>query len=205
MINRCKKEKAMIKKEFNWEKFLSNKTIGVHCSTEEQAIDFCKQMHEHELRWRDGESYLEDISWQTHKEDTCYFSDGCRSDLAYPKKAGYKILEWSSYMSMEHQEALKFLLNQGYVVVHEDDTLSKVERNENGDLILSGEVHCCFFADIQGDLSIKNHDGGMIKEIYGYSDSKRDAYRLSLEGRNCIWERGPLKEFDEKEFIYESR
>ena len=44
--------------EFNWEEFISNDKIAVHCATEEQAKDFCKQMHGHGLEWADGESYL---------------------------------------------------------------------------------------------------------------------------------------------------
>lgn len=30
----------------------------VHCKTEEEAKDFCKQMHEHGMKWCNGESYL---------------------------------------------------------------------------------------------------------------------------------------------------
>ena len=39
-------------KEFNWSEFKdTNNIIAVHCKTEEEAKDFCKQMHEHGMRW----------------------------------------------------------------------------------------------------------------------------------------------------------
>lgn len=38
-------------KQFNWEEFKDgNNKIAVHCKTEEEAKDFCKQMHEHGLK-----------------------------------------------------------------------------------------------------------------------------------------------------------
>ena len=83
--------------KFNWEEFLSNDKIAVHCRTEEQAIDFCKQMHEHGLEWIDHQSYLKDTSWKTYKEETVYEGDGCFANLGYYKNNNYTILEWSDY------------------------------------------------------------------------------------------------------------
>ena len=83
--------------EFNWEEFLSNDKIAVHCSTEEQAIDFCRQMHEHGLEWIDGQSYLKNTSWETYKEKTAYEADGTFANLQYYTENGYTILEWSDY------------------------------------------------------------------------------------------------------------
>lgn len=38
-------------KKFNWEEFKDkNNKITVHCKTEEEAKDFCKQMHEHGMK-----------------------------------------------------------------------------------------------------------------------------------------------------------
>lgn len=36
-------------KQFDWERFKTEK-IAVHCKTEEEANDFCKKMHEHEMK-----------------------------------------------------------------------------------------------------------------------------------------------------------
>ena len=88
----------MVQKEFNWEEFLSrNNNIAVHCSTVEQAIDFCKQMHEHGLKWKGGQSYLELTYWRVHKEETVYEGDGSYADLEYYTDNNYIILEWSDY------------------------------------------------------------------------------------------------------------
>lgn len=83
--------------EFNWEEFLSNNKIAVHCSTEEQAKDFCKQMHEHGLEWCSGESYLELTEWKVYKEGTAYESDGYFAKVKYYTEKNYTILEWSDY------------------------------------------------------------------------------------------------------------
>ena len=83
--------------KFNWEEFLSNDKIAVHCSTEEQAKNFCRQMHERGLKWRDGQSYLKNTSWETYKEETAYEGDGCFASLGYYKNNNYTILEWSDY------------------------------------------------------------------------------------------------------------
>ena len=83
--------------KFNWEEFLSNDKIAVHCSTEEQAIEFCRQMHEHGMEWRDGQSYLKLTNWKTYKENTVYEGDGTFADLQYYTKNNYTILEWSDY------------------------------------------------------------------------------------------------------------
>ena len=83
--------------EFNWEEFLSNDKIAVHCSTEEQANDFCKQMHEHGMTWNNGESYLENTNWNRSEKKQCYTGYGTYSNLEYYKNNNYTILEWSDY------------------------------------------------------------------------------------------------------------
>ena len=44
-------------KKFNWEEFkYKNNKIAVHCKTEEEAKDFCNQMHEHGIgEWKNEE------------------------------------------------------------------------------------------------------------------------------------------------------
>lgn len=45
---------------FNWDEFKNkDNKIAVHCKTEEEAIDFCKRMHEHGMKWCTGKSYME--------------------------------------------------------------------------------------------------------------------------------------------------
>jgi hypothetical protein len=84
--------------EFNWEEFISSNNIAVHCATEEQATDFCKQMHEHGLKWNTGEqSYLKKTYWKAYRKETCYTGYGTYADLEHYKNNNYTILEWSNY------------------------------------------------------------------------------------------------------------
>lgn len=83
--------------EFNWEEFLTNDKIAVHCSTEEQAKDFCRQMHEHGTEWSDGQSYLVTTLWEFYEKKTCYHADGTISTTEYCTEYDYTILEWSDY------------------------------------------------------------------------------------------------------------
>lgn len=36
---------------FNWDEFKEGK-FAVHCKTEEEEVDFCKQMHEHGMKYK---------------------------------------------------------------------------------------------------------------------------------------------------------
>ena len=83
--------------EFNWEEFISNDKIAVHCKTEEQAKDFCRQMHEHGLEWNFGQSYLQKTYWNIDEDNTCYTGHGTYSSLEYFENNNYTILEWSDY------------------------------------------------------------------------------------------------------------
>lgn len=59
-LDRAKDSEVEKMKKFNWNEFKNTgNRIAVHCKTEEEAVDFCKQMHEHGMKWRDGNSYLE--------------------------------------------------------------------------------------------------------------------------------------------------
>lgn len=97
------KLKAKLKKEFNWEEFKDvNNKIAVHCKIEEEAKDFCKQMHVHGMAWCDGVSYLDDTHFNINKKETAYSANGCFCYVNHYKLKGYKILEWSDYMTIEN-------------------------------------------------------------------------------------------------------
>lgn len=89
-------------KQFNWEEFKDkNNKIAVHCKTEEEAKDFCKQMHEHGMKWLNRLSYINNTCYGTYKMDTCYTGCGTYSDCDLYKEKDYTILEWSDYMKKE--------------------------------------------------------------------------------------------------------
>jgi len=87
-------------KQFNWEEFKNkNNNIAVHCKTKEEADDFCRQMHEHDMRWCDGDSYLETTHWEKHKEHIAYTNRGTFGSEDCYRALGCTILEWSDYMN----------------------------------------------------------------------------------------------------------
>lgn len=110
-------------KKFNWDEFKNkDNKIAVHCKTEEEAVDFCKQMHEHGMKWCNGESYLKNTKYNAHNEGTCYYGSGEYSSRDFAKKYNYKILEWSDYMQKEFTKAD---LKDGMVVEYNDNCFGK--------------------------------------------------------------------------------
>ena len=52
-------------KKINWDEFKNkDNKIAVHCKTEEEAKDFCRQMHEHGMKWCTGNSYMEKTNYK---------------------------------------------------------------------------------------------------------------------------------------------
>ena len=93
-------------KKFNWDEFKNkDNKIAVNCKTEEEAKDFCRQMHGQGMKWCTGDSYLENTSYNVHNEGTCYYGIGEYSSRVYAEKYNYKILEWSDYMQKEFTKA----------------------------------------------------------------------------------------------------
>lgn len=105
-------------KKFNWDEFKNkDNRIAVHCKTEEEAKDFCEQMHEKGMRWSDGETLLENTVWYVHGEKTCYVYGVSFSHYRWAKKKGHRILEWGDYMQKEFTKAD---LKSGMVVEYRD-------------------------------------------------------------------------------------
>lgn len=110
-------------KKFNWDEFKDEKNnIAVHCKTEEEAKDFCKQMHGQGMKWHNGESYLKNTIYDMFNERTCYYGDGKYSSLDFAEKCNYKILEWDDYMQKEFTKAD---LKDGMVVEYNDNCFGK--------------------------------------------------------------------------------
>ena len=106
-------------KKFNWEDFKNTRNIAVHCKTEKEAKDFCKQMHKHGMTWSSRRSYLVYTYYEEYKEQSCYTNYGFVVTCNFCKENGYKILEWSDYMQ---KEFTKDDLKDGMVVEQRDRT-----------------------------------------------------------------------------------
>lgn len=105
-------------KKFNWKEFKNkDNKIAVHCKTEEEAIDFCKQMYKHGMVWASGCSYLSYTRYEVYRDKTCYAGNGGYQSYDYSEKYKYKILEWSDYMQKKFKKAD---LRDGMVVEYRD-------------------------------------------------------------------------------------
>lgn len=147
-------------RKFNWKEFKNkDNKIAVHCKTEEEAIDFCKRMHEHGMKWCTGKSYMEKTNYEDYKGETCYIGFGMFSSYRYYNSEGYEILEWSDYMNKEFTKAD---LKDGMVV----------EQGNGNRYLLLGEtfVNKSGYNQIAGyeyDLKWKGgYAGGDIVRVY---------------------------------------
>lgn len=156
-------------RKFNWDEFKDeDNKIAVHCKTEEEAKDFCKRMHEHGMKWRDGDSYLEHTEYGRYLSKTCYTGDGGFASCVFCESEGYKILEWSDCMNKEFTKAD---LRDGMVVE---------QRDGNMYLVLAGmAVRKGRRNRIDGytdDLKWEGYTGGDIVKVY----------RITPESLGCI-------------------
>ena len=156
-------------KKFNWDEFKNkDNKIVMHCKTEEEAKDFCRQMHGQRMKWRNGESYLKNTNYDMHNEGTCYYGDGEWSSLDIAKNYNYKILEWSDYMQKEFTKAD---LEDGMVVE---------QRDGNMYLVLAGKAvrkgRCNHIDGYTDDLKWEGYTGGDIVKVY----------RITPESLGCI-------------------
>ena len=156
-------------RKFNWDEFKNKyNKIAVHCKTEEEAKDFCRQMHGQGMKWRDGDSYLELTEYGKYLDETCYTgvrSFGC---CDFAEKYNYKILECGDYMQ---KNFTKSDLKDGMVVE---------QRDGNMYLVLTGKAvrkgGCNHIDGYTDDLKWEGYTGGDIVK----------AYRITPESLECI-------------------
>lgn len=181
-------------KKFNWEAFKNTENkIAVHCKTEEEAKEFCRRMHEHGMKWCDGESYLKNTNYNVYHERMCYHGNGEYSNYNFAEKCNYKILEWSDYMQKEFTKAD---LKDGMVVE---------QRDEGMYLVLAGTAvrkdgwnNIGGFAD---DLKWEGYAGGDIIKIYRIIPESLGSIEEALIKSNLelIWERKEPKKMTVEE------
>ena len=181
-------------KKFNWDEFknIGNK-IAVHCKTEEEAVDFCKQMHEHRMKWCNGESYLKNTNYNAHNKGTCYYGNGEYSSRVFAEKYNYKILEYGDYMQ---KEFTKSDLKDGMVVEQRDGEMY---------LVLAGMVvrkrGYNRIGDYDDDLKCAGYTGGDIVKVYRITPGSLGCVehvfiKCNLE---LIWERKEPKKMTAEE------
>lgn len=180
-------------KEFNWEEFkYKNNKIAVHCKTEEEAKDFCNQMHEHGMKWGDGDSYLENINYNKYLGKTCYSNSCLYGGYDFYEQIGYTILEWSDYMKVGNKEFTKADLKDGMVVEYRKGNRFLVF----GHKLLSSN-YFDFTNNIADDLTDKKYKDKDFDIMKVYKVNIENVKRLSdilkHENLELIWERIEVK------------
>lgn len=182
-------------KKFNWDEFKgADNKIVVHCKTEEEAKDFCRQMHGQGMKWCTGDSYLENTNYNVHNEGTCYYGIGEYSSRVYAEKYNYKILEWSDYMQKEFTKAD---LEDGMVVEYRSKSYGR--RLVIGDMLIGAEgSHRLIYynEDLIDTTGDKDFD---IMRIYKIQHVSRFNEILRYSNLELIWERKEPKKMTVEE------
>lgn len=179
-------------RKFNWDEFKNkDNKIAVHCKTEEEAIDFCKQMYKHGMKWNGGFSYLDYTNYRIYREGTCYIAKGEYCFKNYYEKRGYTILEWSDYMQ---EEFTKSDLKDGMVVKHRNGdkrmVISEALIGENG----YADQNC-----FREDLTHRYFKDLDIVGVYAIQEYNNFADMLSDYNLELIWERKEPKKMTVEE------
>lgn len=180
-------------RKFNWDEFKdADNKIAVHCKTEEEAVDFCKQMHEHGMKWNGGFSYLDYTNYRIYREGTCYIAKGKYCFKNYYEKRGYTILEWSDYMQ---KNFTKSDLKDGMVVEYNDNSFGK--RLVVGDFLI-GEDGYADLGDYNENLKNVVSDLEIVRvyKIKCMGKISSIMYDVNLE---LIWERKEPKKMTVEE------
>ena len=180
-------------KKFNWDEFKNkDNKIAVNCKTEEEAVDFCKQMHEQGMKWRGEYSYLDYTNYYIYAESTCYTAEGKYCHENYYKKRGYTILEWSDYMQ---KNFTKSDLKDGMVVEYNDNSFGK--RLVVGDFLI-GEDGYADLGDYNENLKNVVSDLEIVRvyKIKRMGKISSIMYDVNLE---LIWERKEPKKMTVEE------
>lgn len=179
-------------KQFNWEEFLyKNNNIAVHCKTEEEAKDFCKQMHEHGLKWCSGDLYMEKTNYYAYSDKICYYADGKYSDLDYAWEKYYKILEWSDYMKKEFTKAD---LKDGMVVAYANGKRRLVLNN-----FLIGKDGYFDLSNYSENLKDKNSSDRDIVRVFKINIVTTLDHIFHTGNLELIWERTEIKHMTPEE------
>lgn len=172
-------------KKFNWDEFKNTgNKIAVHCKTDEEAKDFCKQMHGQGMKWCTGDSYLENTNYNVHNEGTCYYGIGEYSSRDFAEKYNYKILEWSDYMQ---KEFTKKYLKSGMVVEYGDESLGR--RVVIGDFLVGKDGYARLENYEHNLINRERIDGMDIVKVYKIKQGYPFGRIMEDHNLELIWER----------------
>ena len=179
-------------KKFKWKEFKNKyNKIAVYCKTEEEAKDFCKQMHEHGMKWCNGKSYLKNTNYMRN-EGTCYYGNREYSTRDFAEKYNYKILEWSDYTN---KEFTKSDLKDGMVVKYNDNCFGK--RLVIGGFLI-GEDGYADLGDYNENLKSMASDLEIVR-VYKIKRMGKFSSIMKNHNLELIWERKEPKKMTVEE------
>lgn len=153
----------------------------MHCTTEEEARDFCNYLHKVGRKWNDNMSYLDDTYYSYHEARTVYyFNTGTLGDMYFATLNNYTILEWSDFMNKEFTKAD---LKTGDVVLRRGGSVGIVNREL--DMFITRH-HWCDLDDINDDLTYCINSGNSEYDIIAIrrpcekSDCRFEAFNCEL-------------------------
>lgn len=180
-------------RKFNWDEFKNkDNRIVVHCKTEEEAKDFCRQMHEQGMKWCNGGSYLENTNYNVRNKGTCYYGNGEYSSRVFAEKYNYKILEWSDYTN---KEFTKSDLKDGMVVKYNDNCFGK--RLVIGGFLI-GEDGYADLGDYNENLKSMASDLEIVR-VYKIKRMGKFSSIMKNHNLELIWERKEPKKMTNEE------
>lgn len=173
-------------KQFDWNSFCDkNNNIAVHCKTEEEAKDFCKQMDLHGLKWGSGESYLKVNNYRWTQSETCYSNKGEYDEVKYYEDHYYRILEWSDYMQVSPKDILK----PGYIVELRSGYYYICLPYTEGYAFIKAFVNPVNLKYYDNELNHKDNNDLDVMKIYGLAKYDVDILCYSSRERLLLWKR----------------
>ena len=175
-----------LKEFFDWNFFCDkNNNVAVHCKTEEEAKDFCKQMDLHGLKWRSGISYLTTNRYKECKSKICYSNKGGYDEIEYYKSNKYRILEWSDYMQVSPKDILK----PGYIVELRSGYYYICLPYTEGYAFIKAFVNPVNLKYYDNELNHKDNNDLDVMKIYGLAKYDVDILCYSSRERLLLWKR----------------
>lgn len=158
----------------------------MHCKTEEEAMDFCRVLHEAGMKWSNGNSYLVDSEWCDYTDRTCYnFNNNRKCHIDWYKDCGFIILEWSDFMN---NDFTKDDLKNGDVVLRRDGDVEIYIQGKFIDECGGGASQIFINKDLTSiSATCRDRDIIAVRRPVDISDMSFDAFEKKL-GR-LVYER----------------
>ena len=171
------------------------------CKTEEEAIDFCRVMHESGRKWASGDSYIKYPRFSDYLDETCYnFNNGSYSYRNWYERRDFTILEWSDFMEKEFTLSD---LKVGMLIENKGGERYVVAETINGQLIGTNETGFTELENYNADMTFmwKGCEYRFYDIVKVYSKRRRgvNMYGCDTDYRDLLFQRKEPKELTMQE------